>query len=293
MGWPRDRPHPVLCRVAYPVLLVAVLVVPLAALHLGWDFGVVSLLFLAGTIAYLIALERVIPYDRAWHPVKREWWVYGTYFLLSFTAGGLAQLPTWAVLTAVARPEPFMSIWLEIPAALLLGSLVGYTVHRVSHNNAWLWRLHGVHHAPEKVNVATNGVNQAGDVFLAQVLVQLSLAFAGFSAQSVFAVGLFVIAQGYFVHANVDVRLGLLSYVVAGPEAHRLHHSTDVSEAGHYSADLVLWDVVFGTFTWAPGRRPDAVGLADPMSFPPTSAILANLLTPWRRADGVEAHPSS
>ena len=156
-------------------------------------------------------------------------------------------------------------------------------MHRLGHRNPWLWRLHGVHHAPAQVNVATNGVNHVADVLLAQAFVQLSLALAGFSTHSVFIAGLFVIAQGYFVHANIDVRLGSLTYIFAGPEVHRLHHSTDLAEAGHYGSDLVIWDLIFRSFTWTPGRRPRDVGLADPASFPPTDALLATLTSPWRR----------
>jgi sterol desaturase/sphingolipid hydroxylase (fatty acid hydroxylase superfamily) len=267
------------------LLLCVVVFLPIVSIHRQWNYGLVSMLFLVGTIGYLVWLERVIPFDRAWFPATWEWWTCAAYFLLTSVAGALSQVPTWALLNAVARPEPVLPIWCELPAALLVGSLASYLVHRLGHSNPWLWRLHGVHHVPQKVNVATNGVNQVWDVFLAQTFVQLSLSLAGFSAQTVFIVGIFVIAQGYFVHANVDVRLGVLSYVLAGPEAHRLHHSTDLQEAGHFGSDLVIWDMLFGSFTWAPGRRPRAVGLADPESFPPTSAILTNLFTPWRRAD--------
>jgi sterol desaturase/sphingolipid hydroxylase (fatty acid hydroxylase superfamily) len=118
---------------------------------------------------------------------------------------------------------------------------------------------------------------------LAQGVVQLALALLGFSRESVFAVGLFVVAQGYFVHANIDVRIGWLNNVFASPEQHRLHHSIDLSEAGHYGSDLSIWDRVFGSFTWYPDRKPVAVGLRDPASFPRTGAVVASLLHPWRR----------
>ena len=48
-------------------------------------------------------------------------------------------------------------------------------MHRLGHANPWLWRLHGVHHVPEKVNVANNGVNHVFDIVLAQSAVQLAL----------------------------------------------------------------------------------------------------------------------
>jgi sterol desaturase/sphingolipid hydroxylase (fatty acid hydroxylase superfamily) len=272
----------ILRRIAYPILLIAVVSVAAATLHYRLDLGRVSVLFLLSTIAYLAALERLIPYEHGWHPSASEWGWYGVYFLLTMVGGGLAQLPVMAIVGAVSLADPVLALWAEIPLALLLGSLVSYLVHRLEHTHPWLWRLHGVHHVPAKVNVANNGVNHVFDVVLAQGAVQLTLALLGFSRESVFAVGLFIIAQGYFIHANIDVRIGWLNYIFASPEQHRLHHSTDLSEAGHYGSYLSIWDRVFGSFTWHPGRAPVAVGLQDPASFPRTGAVVASLLHPWR-----------
>ncbi len=269
---------------AYPLLLAAVISVAMVTLRYRLDFGQINFLFLVGTITYLAALERVIPYERGWHPNRGEWGWYGVYFVLTMLGSGLVQFPVMALVGALALPTPVLTLWVEIPAALLLGSLASYLVHRLGHTNRWLWRLHGVHHVPEKVNVANNGVNHIFDVALAQGAVQLSLALVGFSQESVFVVGLFVVAQGYFVHANIDVRIGLLNYVLAGPEQHRLHHSADLSEAGHYGSDLSIWDWMFGSFTWRPGRRPVTVGLMDPASFPGTADVAATFLHPWRRS---------
>ncbi|MGP4002411.1 sterol desaturase family protein [Streptomyces sp. 8N706] len=273
----------VLRRIAHPVLLVAVASVIAATLRYGWDTGVVSLLFLLGTFAYLAVLERLIPYERAWHPSPGEWGWYGVYFLLTMAGGGLAQLVVTAVVRVVSPPHPVLGLGSELPSVLLLGSLASYLVHRLGHSHPWLWRLHGVHHVPDKVNVANNGVNHVFDIVLAQGTAQLTLALMGFSKESVFALGLFVVAQGYFVHANIDVRLGWLNHIFASPEQHRLHHSTDLSEAGHYGSDLSIWDRAFGTFTWRPDRHPVAVGLKDPGSFPITGAVVASFLHPWRR----------
>ncbi|CAM5714203.1 hypothetical protein SBADM41S_07304 [Streptomyces badius] len=72
---------------------------------------------------------------------------------------------------------------------------------------------------PEKVNVANNGVNHVLDIVLAQSLVQLALALVGFSRPAVLVAGLFVAAQGYFVHANIDVRIGPLNHLLASPSS--------------------------------------------------------------------------
>ncbi|MEU5694389.1 sterol desaturase family protein [Actinosynnema sp. NPDC020468] len=267
---------------AYPVLLAAVVGTAAATIVLHWDPGVISPLFVAGVIPYFVLLERVIPFNPDWHPDAREWGWYGVYFLITALGAAIAQALVTAVVGALAPATPQWPLWAEVPAALLLGSLGSYVVHRLGHTNSFLWRFHGVHHVPEKVNVGNNGVNHVLDIVLAQGVVQASLALAGFSLQSVFVVGLFVTAQGYFTHANIDITIGPLNHVLAGPEQHRLHHSTDLSEAGHYGSDLAIWDHLFRSYTWVPGRSPRAVGLGDPASFPRTNAVVASFLHPLR-----------
>jgi len=269
---------------AYPVLLGAAVTVGVVALRLGWEPDHVTPFFLLGTVAYLTALERLIPYQRSWHPSPSEWRWYGIYFLLTLVASGVAQYLVTSGVTKVTPEEPAFGLWAEIPAALLTGSLASYLVHRLGHTNPILWRFHGVHHVPDKVNVANNGVNHVLDIVITQGFVQLALALIGFSQKSVLVVGLFVAAQGYFVHANIDVRIGRFNHLLASPEQHRLHHSADMSEAGHYGSDLSIWDHLFDSYTWRPGREPVVVGLADPTSFPPTGDIAVTLLHPWRRS---------
>lgn len=287
----RGQFRTVLRHVAYPALLFTLTATVIAALHLRWDPGRVSQLFLVGTIAAMALLEWLIPYEPDWAPSAREWGLYGVYFVLTMIGGALAQLPVMAVVRWAAPPHPALPLSVEIPLALLLGSLANYLFHRWCHTNPRLWRLHGVHHVPDKVNVGNNGVNHLLDIVLTQAAVQCTLALAGFSAEAVFVIGLFVVAQGYFVHANIDVRLGVLNHVLAGPEQHRLHHSVDLSEAGHYGSDLSVWDHAFGTFTWRPGRRPIAVGLANPAGFPRTGEVVASHLQAWRRAARADDFP--
>ncbi|MFE9248890.1 sterol desaturase family protein [Streptomyces sp. NPDC007088] len=269
---------------AYPLLLAVTVAVAAGALVRHWEPSRVSPLFLVGTLLYLTALERLIPYEPRWHPSRREWRWYGAYFLMTMVGSAFAQFLVTSGVGLLSPKEPVLPLGAEIPAALLSGSLVSYAVHRLGHTNPLLWRLHGVHHVPQKVNVANNGVNHVLDIVLAQGLVQLVLVLVAFSRESVLAAGLFVAAQGYFVHANIDVRIGRLNHLLASPEQHRLHHSTDLSEAGHYGSDLSCWDHLFGSFTWRPGRAPEAVGLSDPTSFPETGEFLASLLHPWRSA---------
>ncbi|GAB3257954.1 sterol desaturase family protein [Kineosporia babensis] len=275
----------------YPALWAMIAGAGFAALGLGWDLPTVSAGFLVAVLLYLTLLERALPFDTAWQPQPREWIFYGIFFGFTMAGGALAQFLTALAVQSLATVSPSWPMPVQVPLALLISSLAGYLVHRLGHRSPLLWRFHGVHHTPGKVNVANNGVNHVLDVAFAQFVIQIGLVVGGFSAPAVFLAGLFTTAHGYFAHANVDVRLGRLNYLVVGPEQHRLHHSTDLTEAGHYGSEIPLWDHLFGTYTWLPGRVPVAVGLSDPGAFPGEFAPVASLLHPFRRRRPSPASP--
>ena len=278
-----------LCYAAYPLLLIAAVTTIAVAIWREANLALVALGFVPATIAYLAILEQIIPYDRGWLPEAWEWRRDGLYYLLTMVSGGLARAAIVSIGSIVAPLRPDLPLAVEIPLAIFLLSLCSYGFHRLSHSHGWLWKLHGVHHATEKVNVANNSVNQFLDVALHGVASQLPLFLLGLSPPAVFAASIFKAAQGYGVHANIDVKVGRLGYFLSIPEQHRLHHSVDASESGHYGADLPLWDLVFGSFTWAPARAPERVGLQDPSEFPSVRSILSNQLHPFRRS----ARPAS
>ena len=81
-------------------------------------------------------------------------------------------------------------------------------------------------------------------------------------------------------HSNVDVRLGLLNWVVAGPELHRWHHSRHRTESeANYGNALIVWDVLFGTRRLPDRAPPLDVGLAGK---PYPSSYVAQILAPFR-----------
>lgn len=278
----------VLRYVAYPLLLLAAVATVIISIWTEASLPLVAVCFVPCTIAYLAVLEQIIPYDRSWLPEAWEWRRDGLYYCLTMVSGGLGRAAIVLIGAIVAPLRPSLPLWAEIPIAILVLSLSSYSYHRLSHHQAWLWKLHGVHHATEKVNVANNSVNQFLDVAFHGIASQLPLFLLGLSQPAVFAAGIFKAAQGYGVHANIDVRLGWLGYFLAIPEQHRLHHSVNAHESGHYGADLPIWDRLFGTFTWAPYKAPERVGLQDPETFPSVRSILANQLHPFRRSGYLE-----
>ena len=78
------------------------------------------------------------------------------------------------------------------------------------------------------------------------------------------------------------VVLGPLNYVFSMAELHRWHHAKNLDEANtNYGSNLILWDLVFGSFFWPRDRRPpEDIGIPDLAAFPMT--YWAQLASPWR-----------
>ena len=91
---------------------------------------------------------------------------------------------------------------------------------------------------------------------------------------------------GMLQHANIDVRLGPLNRIFSMAEPHRWHHSRTLAEANsNYGSNLIVWDLVFGTFFLPSDREaPREIGIADLPRFP--TGYLAQLATPFRWTGG-------
>jgi sterol desaturase/sphingolipid hydroxylase (fatty acid hydroxylase superfamily) len=277
---------------AYPLLLIANGIWAYDSLASGRDATVASFLAIVGTIAFVLLLERYIPFRADWRPSRSELRRDGCYFVLLMLYGGSTQAVLAGVAAHLAHPRGALPLWLEIPAILLVTSLGYYCFHRLMHRNRWLWKVHGIHHVPDKVYFANHSVTHLVDVFGSSVATQIPIALLGFSRESVFLTSVFTVAHGYVIHSNADIRLGGLGYLISGPEQHRFHHSVVPGESGHYSTLLPLWDLLFGTFTWRPGRSPSRVGVVDGSDFPSPDSIWQNVLHPFRKLRIVAVAPA-
>ncbi|MCX4242245.1 sterol desaturase family protein [Paraliomyxa miuraensis] len=239
-------------------------------------------LVFGGVIGATVLLECLIPYEPRWQPTRREVVRDGGYFVIGLAFGGLAQLLVATVALWLATSSNGLPLWLGAPLAVVVSELFTYAFHRRVHRGGFWWKEHGVHHVPTKVNALNTTTGHFLDVTFNNLAALLPLVVLGFSAEAIFIATVARVLQNFVSHANADLRLGWLGHLLMGPEHHRLHHGARRDGAGNYSTVLTLWDRVFGTFTWAPGRRPDAVGVDDPGAFPDPQRILPNLVHPFR-----------
>ena len=265
----------------YPLLAGFAVLTIYATFSRGIDYGLANVSFLLFTIAYLALFERLIPYNRQWQATLKEWARDGAYLFITMLGGALSVAALFGLASVFAPSEPTLAMPLEIAIAIVVSSLGTYIFHRAGHDWPLLWRFHGIHHAEGKVNVGNNSVNHIFDVFGRRLLAQLPILFIGISEPALFIASIFNTMQGYFVHANIDVRMGFLNYLIGSPEQHRLHHSKRVEEAGHFCVDITLWDWVFKSYFWRPGLKPKGVGIKDPTKFPPPNSILKSFIHPF------------
>ena len=133
---------------------------------------------------------------------------------------------------------------------LLAYDFLYYWLHRWMHKFDGLWAIHKLHHTETHVNVTTTlRVHWLEEVLKMFVIIfPLSIVFDAppvASAWLAATLGIWL----FFVHANMKISFGPLSWLITSPAVHRIHHSTDPVLANRNFAVLFpVWDVLFGTY---------------------------------------------
>jgi sterol desaturase/sphingolipid hydroxylase (fatty acid hydroxylase superfamily) len=226
----------------------------------------------------VLALERWLPFAPEWQRAHDD---VPTDIAHLVVTGGIVEFAPALGLTPGATAALWPATWpfaAQAMLALLATELLNYWTHRLLHGP--LWRFHAVHHsAPRLYWVNSWRVHPIeGLVFWALTVVPL-LALGAPEAPLVTVWAASTVFR-MLQHSNVDVRLGPLNWVLAGPELHRWHHSRDRTESeANYGNVLIVWDALFGTRRLPARAPPLDVGLAGA---PYPSAYGAQLLAPFR-----------
>jgi len=292
-----ERTRPLASVLVFPLILGGTLALALVLLpRLGAELTL-SIATVAGLVAVVIA-ERLWPYRETW---IRSHGDLGTDALHAIVSGlGTARLvrPLTALvgvavagslsraLGATLWPTawPYLA---QLALALLVAELPQYWLHRWQHEHDALWRIHATHHSALRLYFLNAARFHPFDLGLVYAVGYVPLIALGCPPEVIMLFALFDAVFGMLQHCNVDVRLGWLNRVFSMAEPHRWHHSRTVREANtNYGSNLIVWDLVFGTFFLPPDREPPAaIGIADMPRFPTT--YLAQLASPfrWRRLD--------
>lgn len=186
-----------------------------------------------------------------WDVLSMLFFVLGIRRLLSnlFFFGFIAFLMGFIPRVSVGVFEN-MSLWIQLPLAMLIYDFLFYWGHRLKHSSLWLWNVHEFHHSATEITTFTDFRVHPLD-FLVHFIITLIPLYWLFGADPTFFMAFrFVSAvPGYFVHSRIDTDLGWLGKIFVSPRFHQLHHEMESNNKScNFSNCFSIWDKMFGTY---------------------------------------------
>jgi sterol desaturase/sphingolipid hydroxylase (fatty acid hydroxylase superfamily) len=285
----------------FPLVMSTGVGVAIFAMQRGWDPALAILPPTAGGALLVLFLERIFPHHRSWLRSRGDVRVDAAHVVSVTLTTSLLQAPiafaggsasAW-VATRVGAPlwPASWPLLAQLALALVVAELPKYWLHRLEHEHDILWRFHATHHSAPRLYWLNAARFHPVDIALDTLAGGLTLAALAVPAPVIALFALVAAIHGYFQHANLKLRLGPLNYFFSMAELHRWHHSRTVAESNHnYGQNLIVWDLVFGTFFLPRDRQPpEEIGLADLPAFPMT--YWQQLASPfrWRRIRTADA----
>jgi sterol desaturase/sphingolipid hydroxylase (fatty acid hydroxylase superfamily) len=216
--------------------------------------------------------------ERVWIvPASRRWTRHGILLLIAslirmavlrLSPVGVAALVSgrgWGLFHAPFFQEG-AGYAFSIGATVLLLDLTKYTAHRLLHGFAWLWRIHRVHHSDPDFDVSTGVRFHPLEMIFVGGFDLVAIWLAAPPLAGVVASLVMGSAINFAEHANANLPAAwerrLRPWLIT-PLAHRIHHSTEVSDQNSNFGELVpWWDKLLGTYRETPAAGPEmAVGL--------------------------------
>jgi sterol desaturase/sphingolipid hydroxylase (fatty acid hydroxylase superfamily) len=260
--------------VIYPLVMSGAFSLFAVLRLLGVPLGPSTYLTIVAGALTVAALERVLPYRAAWHPGAEEFrtdmefiaivqLVFPPIMSFVFTSALVGPARRLGLPTTVLWPHGW-PIWVQVVLMVLTVDLMRYWLHRASHKNDLLWRLHAVHHSVGRLYWLNTSRFHVIEKALQMLLDSLPFLLMGVQVEVLSLYYVTYSVNGFLQHSNIDMRYGFLNYIVGSAETHRWHHSLEPRESNtNYGSTLVLWDLVFGTWFLPKDREVAALGLRE------------------------------
>ncbi len=238
-----------------------------------WDIlGIKGLL-----LAFLIfaPIERLLAMHQGQKIMRPAWGLdlfYALFNSLITKAGLLGVIATATFLIARLVPEAIsnwvasQSLWLQVPAAIVISDIGFYVVHRLFHKVPWLWKFHAVHHSIETLDwLAGHRVHPVDQILTKGA--SLILVFAlGFSDAAIAIYAAIYYWQSLLLHSNVNLEFGPLRWIVASPQFHHWHHANHIEAIDkNFAGQIAALDFLLGS-AHLPGKSiPERYGTQTPV----------------------------
>jgi sterol desaturase/sphingolipid hydroxylase (fatty acid hydroxylase superfamily) len=239
---------------------------PVIFFNIAYLFLIISLFF----------LERWMPHEPLWH--KNDGQIFadiahtlsskGTVQILLVFSGaiGLADfLDPDARSSGGIWPHDW-PLWLQICLGIVAAEFGLYWAHRTAHELPVIWRIHAIHHSVRRLWIVNTGRFHFADSLFKIILGGGVLLAMGAPMEIIKWLSAVTAFIGMMTHCNVEMRFGWLNYIFNTPELHRWHHSKDLREGDkNYGENVLIWDLLFGTYFNEPRRPPLDIGIKEYM----------------------------
>ncbi|WP_336366077.1 sterol desaturase family protein [Marinobacter sp. C2H3] len=223
-------------------------------LYVGLDYFLLTLVVLA---LVFIPLERAFPKNRHQGVLRKGWITDLKYFMLSHLGVQLIsfftvipiqvflhRVTTWDFQLWVAS-QP---VWLQFIEILVVVDFGTYWIHRAMHEVPALWKFHAIHHSTEEMDWLASSRLHLAEILVNRFAGYLPIFILGFAPSALYAYLVFISFHAIFIHANVRLRFPVLRWLLATPEYHHWHHSSEPAAIDkNYAGFLPIYDVLFRT----------------------------------------------
>jgi sterol desaturase/sphingolipid hydroxylase (fatty acid hydroxylase superfamily) len=227
----------------------------------------------------IVFFEWYTPHRKSWSAQKSEYATDAFYMvtvqmllpkILAFaTVGGM--LTVLRVVGWDANAPDALKIWphhwnpiAQATLMLVVADFPRYWLHWLAHRSRFLWPLHAVHHASNKLYWLNVNRFHPLDKALQFLCDGLPFLILSVHADILALYFVFYAVNGFFQHCNIELRMGFLNYILSGPELHRWHHSRKIEESNsNYGNKIILWDLIFGTYFQPKNRNVQELGVLN------------------------------
>ncbi len=238
-------------------------------------------------------LERLFPYRDDWNKNDRDVATDIMHLLINIAVTALEKpiLIALLITVTVALSNAFgSSLWpnhlplvAQLGLMLVIAEFGRYWIHFAAHKVPLLWRLHANHHSPNRLYYLNAARFHPIEKVLFQLPEVIPFILLGTNIETISMYLVFNTLHGLFQHSNIRIRLGILNYIFSMSELHRWHHSKIIDESDrNFGNNLIIWDIVFGTFFYPKDRKVTEVGLNNP-DYPKSYA--GQLIAPFAKRD--------
>lgn len=227
---------------------------PALPFYAGFDYFVITLIILA---LVFIPLEGFFAKNTEQKLLRTGWVTDMKYFMFShigiqlFSFLTVMPIQYWITHLPHNPIVPYVQaqpIWLQFIELLIVVDFTTYWIHRALHEVDVLWRFHAIHHSTEHMDWLASSRLHIIEVLITRLIATLPIFLLGFHTSAVFAYLIFISFHAIFIHSNVRFRFPYLRWLIATPEFHHWHHSSEKPAIDkNYAAFIPLYDVVFKT----------------------------------------------